>query len=152
MWRRVALVRTKVLEDHTIFTIRVGRICELGTTINWWYVPQKCWFLQEPHGVTSQKTALFRGTSIKNPKSYNLLLLLLFIPLQTRMYKTQLWLTALKLFHFDIPFTNILSSPHLQWASWNVKVKSKEFLQVCIFGCSLLGSNGPQHWVPRNFK
>jgi hypothetical protein len=40
----------------------------------------------------------------------------------------------LKFFHSRIPFINILTRPHLQWASWNVKVKkSQQLLKVCIF-------------------
>jgi hypothetical protein len=29
-----------------------------------WYFPPKCWFLQEPHGVTSQRTAFFIVTTL----------------------------------------------------------------------------------------
>jgi hypothetical protein len=75
MLRHVALVRTDVSEELSASIIRVRRICELGTTLlvtaN---VPSspilvtlmmealrspKRWLLQEPHGVTSQKTAFF---------------------------------------------------------------------------------------------
>jgi hypothetical protein len=34
----------------------------------WWrrrYVPPKRWFLQEPHGITSQKTTFFIVTAVK---------------------------------------------------------------------------------------
>jgi hypothetical protein len=44
MLRRVALIRTEVSDEHR--------------------------FLQEPHGVTSQKTAFFRVIAVKNLKSY----------------------------------------------------------------------------------
>jgi hypothetical protein len=47
MLRCVALVRTDVSEEPSASFIRVTRIGELGTTGR---------FLQEPHGVTSQKT------------------------------------------------------------------------------------------------
>jgi hypothetical protein len=33
MWRRMALVRTDVLEERSAYIIRVRRICELGTTL-----------------------------------------------------------------------------------------------------------------------
>jgi hypothetical protein len=46
MLGRVALVRTDVSEERSAYIIRVTRIGELG-------------FLQEPHGVTSKKTAFF---------------------------------------------------------------------------------------------
>jgi hypothetical protein len=49
--RSVALVRTDVSEEHSASVSRVIRINELG----------KRRFLQEPHGVTSQKTAFFDG-------------------------------------------------------------------------------------------
>jgi hypothetical protein len=54
---------------------RIWRIGELGTTLAavhllspWWrrqYVPPKRRFLQEPHGVTSQKTPFFIITAVK---------------------------------------------------------------------------------------
>jgi hypothetical protein len=50
MLRRVALVRTDVSEELRASIIRVTR-GELGTTLA---VTSR--FLQEPHGVTSQKT------------------------------------------------------------------------------------------------
>jgi hypothetical protein len=67
MLRRVALVRTDVLEELSANFIRVTRIVELGSTLavtsnrrslrrN---VPPKRRVLQEPHGVTSQKTPFF---------------------------------------------------------------------------------------------
>jgi hypothetical protein len=37
-----------------VFTLKIGR-----------YVPPKYWFLQKPHGVTSQKTAVFIATAVK---------------------------------------------------------------------------------------
>jgi hypothetical protein len=52
MLRRVALVRTDVSEDLSAPFIRVTRIGELGT-------------IQEPHGVTSQKTPFFIVTAVK---------------------------------------------------------------------------------------
>jgi hypothetical protein len=73
MLGRVAFVRTDVSEELSA-SIRVTRIGELGTTIpvtsnrrtlrrntKWrrHSVPTKHRFLQEPHGVTSQKTPLF---------------------------------------------------------------------------------------------
>jgi hypothetical protein len=48
MLRRVALLRIDVSEDLSASIIRVTRIS-----------PPKRWFLQEPHGVTSQKTPFF---------------------------------------------------------------------------------------------
>jgi hypothetical protein len=68
MLRCVALVITDVSEEPSTSFIRVTRIGELGTTLAvnsnrfltpWWrrrQVPPKSRFLQEPHGVTSQKT------------------------------------------------------------------------------------------------
>jgi hypothetical protein len=55
--RRVALVRTDVSEEPGASFIRVTKIGELGTTQhNRRHVPPKRRFLQEPHGVTTQKT------------------------------------------------------------------------------------------------
>jgi hypothetical protein len=72
---RVALVRTDVSEEHSASIIRATVISELGTlavtiirrtlrinTSSWWWrlsFPPKHRFLQEPHGVTFQKTAFF---------------------------------------------------------------------------------------------
>jgi hypothetical protein len=56
----MVLVRTDVSEEPGASFIRVTRIGELGTTqaatSNWCTLQR---FLQEPHGVTSQKTAFF---------------------------------------------------------------------------------------------
>jgi hypothetical protein len=58
MLRRVALVRTDVTEEPGASYIRVTRIGELGTTqaatSNRLRSARR--FLQEPHGVTTQKT------------------------------------------------------------------------------------------------
>jgi hypothetical protein len=71
---RVVLVRTDISKKCSASIIRLTRICELGmlavTTSrqmlrflsSWWWrccVPPKRRFLQEPHGVTFQKTACF---------------------------------------------------------------------------------------------
>jgi hypothetical protein len=53
MLRRVALVRTDVSEEPSASFIRVTRIGEVRTTL-------AVRFLQEPHGVTSQKTPFFK--------------------------------------------------------------------------------------------
>jgi hypothetical protein len=59
MLRCVALVRTEVSEERRASIIRVKRISELGTALA--VTSNRCmlWFLQGPHGVTSQKTAFF---------------------------------------------------------------------------------------------
>jgi hypothetical protein len=61
MLRRVALVRTDVSEEPSSSFIRVTRIGELGTalaaTSNRRTLRR---FLQEPHGVTSQKAQFFK--------------------------------------------------------------------------------------------
>jgi hypothetical protein len=65
MLRRVALVRTNVSGELSPFIIRVTRIGELGTlavTSNRRTLRR---FFQEPHGVTSQKTASFIVTAVK---------------------------------------------------------------------------------------
>jgi hypothetical protein len=62
MLRRVALVRTDVSEEPSASFIRVTRIGEIGTTQA---VPPKRRFLQEPHGVTSEKTPFFIDTVVK---------------------------------------------------------------------------------------
>jgi hypothetical protein len=83
---RVALVRTDVSEELSASVIKVTRIRELGTTLavinlltflvhrfslpwRWWrYFPPKHRWLQEPHGITSQKTAFFIVTYAKSSK------------------------------------------------------------------------------------
>jgi hypothetical protein len=76
----MALVRTDISEELSASFIRVTRIGELGTTLavtsnqytlqrntklTWRQVPPKRQFLQEPHGVTSQKTPFFIVTAMK---------------------------------------------------------------------------------------
>jgi hypothetical protein len=61
MLRRVALVRTDVSEELSTSIIRLTRMGELGRTD----VPPKRRFLQEPHGVTSQKMTFFIVTAVK---------------------------------------------------------------------------------------
>jgi hypothetical protein len=71
MLRRVALVRTDVSEELSTSFIRVTRIGELGTTLavttNRSTLPTNtmCRFLQDPYGVTSQKTAFFIVTAVR---------------------------------------------------------------------------------------
>jgi hypothetical protein len=66
MLRRVTLVRTDVSEELSASLIRVTKIGELGTTLavasNRHTLRRNisCRFLQEPHGVTSQKTPFFK--------------------------------------------------------------------------------------------
>jgi hypothetical protein len=62
----VALVRTDVSEELSASFIRVTRIGELGTTLAVTRNrPPKLRFLQEPHGLTSQKTPFFIVTAMK---------------------------------------------------------------------------------------
>jgi hypothetical protein len=81
MLRRVAVVRTDVSEELRASFIRVTKIGELGTTlVTASVVPSspilvalmkealtssRRRFLQEPHGVTSQKTPFFIVTDVK---------------------------------------------------------------------------------------
>jgi hypothetical protein len=81
MLRRVSLVRIDVSEELGASIIRVTRIGSarrLLVTANvvpsslilvtlWWirYVPPKRRFLQDPHGVTPQKTLFFILTAVK---------------------------------------------------------------------------------------
>jgi hypothetical protein len=71
MLHRVALVRTDVSEETSASFIRVTRIGEQGTTLaatsNRRTLRRitKRQFLQEPHGVTSQKTPFFIVTAVK---------------------------------------------------------------------------------------
>jgi hypothetical protein len=58
----VTLVRTEVSEKSIASIIRVERISELGILV----VPLKFGTLQEPYGVTSQKTAFFILAAVKN--------------------------------------------------------------------------------------
>jgi hypothetical protein len=68
MLHREALVKTDVSEELSASIIRVTRISELGRTLaatsvvpsSPILVLPKRRFLQEPHGVTSQKTPFFR--------------------------------------------------------------------------------------------
>jgi hypothetical protein len=81
MLHRVAIVRTDVSEKRITFIIRVTGIGELGATLSvtsnifsqpiivtrimGGHIPPKRLFLQEPHGVTSQKTTFFIVTTVK---------------------------------------------------------------------------------------
>jgi hypothetical protein len=68
MLRRVALIRTDVSEETIATIVRLTRIGELGTTLavtGKRYVPPNRRFLQEQHGVTSQKTTIFIVTAVK---------------------------------------------------------------------------------------
>jgi hypothetical protein len=59
----VALVRTDVSEERVSSNILA---CWFFSTWWWrWYGPLKHWFLQEPHVVTSQKTAFCLVTAMK---------------------------------------------------------------------------------------
>jgi hypothetical protein len=70
MLRRVALVTSDVSEELSASFIRVTRIGELETalalTSNRRTLRRNTkYFLQEPHGVTSQKTKFFIVTAVK---------------------------------------------------------------------------------------
>jgi hypothetical protein len=65
MLQCVALVRTNVPEERIASIIRVKRISELETTLA--VTNNRGTLLQEPHGVTSQKTAFFIVTAVKTP-------------------------------------------------------------------------------------
>jgi hypothetical protein len=56
----LSLVRSDVSEEHIAYTIRVGTFSELGTTL------AVTRFVQEPHGVTSRKTALVAAVKISS--------------------------------------------------------------------------------------
>jgi hypothetical protein len=89
MLRRVALVRTDVSEERGASFIRLKRISELGTMVTvtsdrlvhrflspCWrrhYFPPKRRFLQEPYGVTSQKTPFFIATAVKTSNLINVI-------------------------------------------------------------------------------
>jgi hypothetical protein len=62
MLRRVAFVRTDVSEEPGASFIRVTKIGALGTTQA---ATSNRRFLQEPHGVTTQKTPFFIVTAVK---------------------------------------------------------------------------------------
>jgi hypothetical protein len=59
MLRSVALVRTDVSEELSASIIKVTRIGELGTLTVTNNRRSVLLFLQDPHGVTSKKTAFF---------------------------------------------------------------------------------------------
>jgi hypothetical protein len=79
MLRRVALVTTDVTGEHMARVIRVTIIAELGTTLAVTsnrralhrnkmieaLSSSETSYLQEPHGVTSQKTAFLKVTAVK---------------------------------------------------------------------------------------
>jgi hypothetical protein len=72
MLGRVVLIRTDVSEELSASLIRMTRIGELGTTLDVTSnrtsceeIPRLRRFLQEPHDVTSQKTAFFIITALK---------------------------------------------------------------------------------------
>jgi hypothetical protein len=61
----VAHVRTDISEERFASIIRVTRIGELGTMLAVGIGDGDDTFLQELHGVTSQKTAFFIVTAVK---------------------------------------------------------------------------------------
>jgi hypothetical protein len=61
MLRHVALVRIEVSEEISSSIIRETRIGELGTA----FAVTSNRLLQEPHGVTSQRTAFFIVTAVE---------------------------------------------------------------------------------------
>jgi hypothetical protein len=72
MLGRVAVIRTDVSEEGIASIIRVTGIADLGTMLavtsnrsTLRYVPSKRQFLQEPHCVTSQKTAFSIVAAVK---------------------------------------------------------------------------------------
>jgi hypothetical protein len=70
MLHRVALVRTDVSDELSASFIRGTRIGELGTTLHAAkkyevYLRSMRRLLQEPHGVTSQKTPFFIVIAVK---------------------------------------------------------------------------------------
>jgi hypothetical protein len=67
MLRHLDLVRTDVSEECSASIIKMTRIGELGTmlAVTRRYFPPEFRFLQEPHYVTSQKTAFFIVTAVK---------------------------------------------------------------------------------------
>jgi hypothetical protein len=80
MLRRVALVSTDVSEERSASFIRVTRIGELGITLavtsnrrTLRRNTKSSQFLQEPHGVTSQKTPFFSSHRRENLKSYQII-------------------------------------------------------------------------------
>jgi hypothetical protein len=65
---QVALVRTDVSRELSASIIRVTRIGELATDARCKEILstiKKRWFLQEQHGITSQKMAFFIVTAMK---------------------------------------------------------------------------------------
>jgi predicted RNase H-like nuclease len=83
MLRRVALVRTDVSEDLSAYIVRVTRIGELGTLavtsspilvtlMTEVLSSSETSFLQEPHGVTSQKTPFVSLYRLKLGENRNL--------------------------------------------------------------------------------
>jgi hypothetical protein len=60
----VALVGTDVSEELSASFIRVKRIGELGTTLAVTSSRRTLRLLQEPHGITSQKTPFFTIQSV----------------------------------------------------------------------------------------
>jgi hypothetical protein len=65
MLRRVALIITNVSEECIVTITRVTKIGEIGTTLaETSNRSTQRLFLQEPHGVTSQKTAFFIATAV----------------------------------------------------------------------------------------
>jgi hypothetical protein len=77
MLGRVALVRTDVSEETSASFIRVTRIGELGTTLTATSNRRALRrntrrFLQEPHGVTSQKTPFFGSRTSSSDTSTQL--------------------------------------------------------------------------------
>jgi hypothetical protein len=70
MLRHAALVTTDVPEERIATIIKVTRIGELGTLAVISNRSTLRRFLQEPRGVTSQKTAFFQITDVGSTRAY----------------------------------------------------------------------------------
>jgi hypothetical protein len=73
MLRRVALVITDDSDEHIPSIVKLTRIGVLGITLTVCSAPKRR-FLQDPHGVTSQKTAFFIVTATKTSNYISIVL------------------------------------------------------------------------------
>jgi hypothetical protein len=133
MLRRVVFVKTDVSEELSASFIRVTRIGELGTT------------LQEPHGVTSQKTPFFIVTAVKNLKSYLRYSPLLLVRKRTRATERpppveQYWCQLLRMKGYRVVSTAEPPRPLI----FSFLDRSRYFFFQVAAHLSLQGLSGPR--------
>jgi hypothetical protein len=65
-------------------------------------VPPKCWYLEEPHGITFQKTAFFILDAVKPPRYTNMITFCYTIELKTKSLTSEVKESCYRIRNFNI--------------------------------------------------